>query len=200
MSASETALANRALQKLGATRIALISEDTRNARAMNTAFASVRQAELRKHVWRFATTRSQLTKDVTAPTFGYSNRFALPAGFLRLVQVGDYDGALQAGNYRDAPTPLYQVEGTWLLTSLSSPLNVRWVQDVTDTTKFDPLFDDVMAVRLAFECCEEIAQSDTKKQALAREYRDIVDLAMSIDAVEKASEAIVDDSWVLGRL
>ena len=49
--ASKVEIANRALQKLGAKRIASLSEDSRNARAINAAYDTLREAELRAHTW-----------------------------------------------------------------------------------------------------------------------------------------------------
>lgn len=53
-------IANRALQHCGATRIASMTEDSKNAAAVNFVYDKVRKAELRRNVWRFATRRAVL--------------------------------------------------------------------------------------------------------------------------------------------
>ena len=52
-----THIANRALQRVGATRIAdgaLLTEDSKNASEIRSCYDILRRAELRRNVWRFA--------------------------------------------------------------------------------------------------------------------------------------------------
>lgn len=48
-------IANRAMQHVGARRIASMSEDSKAADEVNFSYHKIRQAELRRNVWRFAT-------------------------------------------------------------------------------------------------------------------------------------------------
>ena len=82
---SETEICNRALQKLGAQRIADLDEGTKNARECKACYSILRDAELRAHPWNFAITREQLAADAMAPAFGRARAFPLPSGFLRLL-------------------------------------------------------------------------------------------------------------------
>lgn len=53
-------IANRALQHLGARRIASLTETSKNASEILACYSKLRQAELRRRVWRFAIRRAAL--------------------------------------------------------------------------------------------------------------------------------------------
>src|SRR4051812_44976933 len=91
MATSDVSICNLALQKLGATRIAALTDNSRNARAVAACYEQMRDRELRANPWNFAKARAQLAAAGTAPAFDYNNAFPLPTDFLRLIlpqQVG----------------------------------------------------------------------------------------------------------------
>jgi len=51
---TNVSIANRALQKLGAKSIESLTQDSPNARSMNTAFVKIRDKLIRKYPWSFA--------------------------------------------------------------------------------------------------------------------------------------------------
>lgn len=53
-------IANRALQHCGASRIVAFTDDSKNASETQFAYGKVREAELRRNVWTFATRRAML--------------------------------------------------------------------------------------------------------------------------------------------
>jgi hypothetical protein len=67
-------IVNRALQHVGGLRIASFTDTSKNAQEMAFAYDKLRQAELRRSVWRFATRRAAL-RPFTATT----KRFIAPA-------------------------------------------------------------------------------------------------------------------------
>ncbi len=76
---------NRALQHLGGQRIATVSDTSKNAQEMVFAYDKLRQAEMRRHVWRFATRRATIrihtstTKRMIAPTWATSTSYSAGA-------------------------------------------------------------------------------------------------------------------------
>lgn len=189
--ASDVEICNRALQKLGATLITSLAQDSANARACATAYVSVRQAVLRAHPWNFAIKRFQLAASGTAPTFGPANAFPVPAGFLKLLQ-NDVNR-----NFNDDDR---QVEGTQILTNESAPLNIRCIVDVTDPNQMDPLFREAFSTKLAFELCEQITQSNTKKAALKDDYKDDIKEARRNNALENTAAEPPVDTYLTVRL
>lgn len=188
--ASEVQICNRALQKLGAKRITSLTQDTPNARSCNVAYADLRDAELRAHTWNFAIKRAQLSADATAPTFGRSNAFQLPTDFLRLLPPYPEDNS----NTLD-----WQIEGRKIYTDDSAPLNIRYVYQVTDPNEFDSTFREALATRIALELCEEITQSNTKKELLMADHKKVIAEARRTNAIENVAQMPPDDVWFTAR-
>jgi hypothetical protein len=195
MAVSQVDIANRALTKLGAARIISLDDDSQASNTLSSMFAIVRDAELRKNLWHFSKARAQLPALSQAPMFGYSHQFQLPADFLRLIEV----------NGRQCqPKPQldswYSIEAGRILIDQSGPLRIRYVRRVEDPTLFDALFVEALACKLAFESCETLTQSNTKKQTAAQEYEVAVADARRMNAIERAAVATSDDTWLESRL
>lgn len=191
---SQVKLANRALTKIGSARITSLDEDSKAAATINSMFQDVLDAELRAHNWHFSKTRALLPKLSTPPLFGFSYAYQLPSDFLKLIQIGDFP------IYPRADTRgLFSIEDGQLLTDIDAPLPLRYIKRVTDVNKLDALFAETFACRLAFESCEAITQSATKKQAASAEYADALKNAIRANAIERPSQAIVDDTWLESR-
>lgn len=198
--ASQTEIANRALTKLGTARILTITDDVKAARELNSMWDIVLDAELRANIWNFATARTSLAALSTTPSWGYAYEYQLPTGCLRLLQVGEYYYIHDLSDYRSAPELPYQVEGRKILTDYTAPLKIRYSQRVEDTQQWDALFVEAFAAKLAYECCEAITQSNTKKAAAWEDYMAALSQAKLIDAIENPPEPLADSSWLLARL
>lgn len=198
--ASEVDIANLALFKLGAGSITSLDEEDPKAVAMNIAFATIRDSELRKRRWRFSLARHSLPALASAPAFGYQRKFQFPDGCLRVIQIGEYDLGPNLSDYRSAPTELWSIEGRAILTNLDAPLKVRTIQRITDTTQYDANFVEAFASRLAYTCCERITQSDSKKADALTDYRLAIREAARSNALEVASGEATDDTWVMARI
>lgn len=186
--ASETSIANRALQKLGASRINNLSENSVNGRACNACYATLRDAELRAHPWSFAIKRIELSADAVPPEFGKSNSYTLPSDCL-FVRESDYNSV-----HKD-----WLIEGRKILTDESAPLPLRYNKKVEDVNEMDPLFHEVLACKMALEMCEEITQSNSKKSELKDDYRLAVNAAKKANAIERISQQPPEDEWVTVR-
>ena len=189
--ATKLDVVNRALQKLGAKRVTSLTEDSKNARAVLTASEPVKLALLRDHVWSCAVKRASLAADATAPDWGRANCFTLPADFVRLAESYPEDNT----NVND-----WTIEGKKIYTDDSAPLYIRYVYDVTDITQLDFLFVELWASALAYELCEEITQSNTKKQLLEAEVEEILRKAKKANAIERVAQRPPEDPWVTARL
>lgn len=188
--ASTVEICNRALQKLGAQRITSLTENTSNARSCNFAYTPLLEAELRSHTWSCATKRAQLAASSTEPLFGKDNKFQLPSDFLRLLPPDPH----QNSNQHD-----WIIEGDKIYTDYSAPLQIRYVYKLTDPAIMDPLFREALSARMALELCEEITQSNTKKQILKQDYRDIIREARKVNAIERPAQQSPEDTWLTVR-
>jgi hypothetical protein len=192
--ASEVEIVNRALSRVGATRITSLTENTVNARAANAVYATLRDAELRAHRWSFAIKRAQLAADATAPAFGPANAFPLPADFLKLLppdpnqHLNDLDWRIE-----------HHESAVCIMTDQAAPLNIRYIHRVTDPNKMDVLFREALSMRIAREVCEPLTQSNTKIQLIDVDYREAIATARKANAFERPSDTPPDDTWVTVR-
>ena len=198
--ASQVEIANRALTKVGDTRIISLTDNVETARIISVIWDTVRDNELRAHNWNFSIIRASIPALLSAPAFGYSYAFQLPTDCLRVIQAGDYYPGPSMSNYRNANEAVYQIEGGKILTNLAAPLKIRYISRFENTGGWDSAFTEVFACRLALESCEKITQSNTKKQVLGEEYKMALRVAVLADAIENPPDPIPDDSWVLSRL
>lgn len=191
--ASETETANLALQKLGAARITSLTEDSRNARSINSCYVSVRDQELRSNPWNFSRRRTTIAADANAPAYGYSYAFTLPAECLRILKPSD-------------PDLDWQLEGRKILTnqpegnSTAPILNLTYVARITDMNEWDVLAVDALATRLAMQCCIEIKDNGSDLKDLREQYKEVVRLARRTNAMEQIPADAPVDSWDLARL
>lgn len=162
---------------------------------MNALFTLVRDAELRRYRWDFATRRTSLSADGSDPEWGDWNRFSVPNDYLALIRDDEsgqaVDWRLESGE---------EGEGVFIVTADEAPLDIRYVARVEDPNVFDPLFVVAFASRLALEACEEVTGSTTKKAGIKVDYEDAINEARRAGAIEKPAQEFPEDEWVNARL
>lgn len=200
MAASETVIGNAALHKLGENPVTSFSDDSPRARALLTRYEPIRDQVLRMHRWTFAMSRASLSADADEPAFDYSLQFTLPADCLQLVQINGAEWTPGLADYIGRHQPMFHIEGRKVLTDIAAPLPIRYVARIEDPTLHDPLFDEALACRLAYDLCERISQSGSKKEAALRDYQLAIREAVRVNAIEQATEEASDGSWVVSRL
>lgn len=203
--ASQTAICNRALTKLGAARILNITDDVKAARELNSMWDIVRDAELRRNNWNFAVARTSLAALEDAPAWGFEYQYALPSDYLKLLQVGEAYYVHNLSDYRTMPEAPYQIENNAdglrvIASNYTAPLKIRYIKRIEDTEQWDALFSEAFASRLAYECCEAITQSSSKKEEAWADYKQALREAKLGDAIENPPEPLPDDAWLISRL
>lgn len=189
--ASKVEICNRALQLLGAKTITSLTDNSSNAARCNLAYEPIKLAMLRSHTWSCAVKRAQLSADSTAPLFGKTRAFTLPADFVRLLPLDPEDV-----NNDDER----QIEGRKIVSNESAPMDVRYIYDVTDPNEMDALFREVLSHNLAWNLCEDITNSNSKKDAIERGMEKVMAQARRANAIERASSKPPEDEWVTKRL
>ena len=191
--ASEVSIANRALTKLGADRILLLTDETQAARTINSMFYDVRDAEIRRYTWKFSLKRASLSALVAAPEWGYEYQYPLPSDYLGLVQVNEI-----YVRPRDRKAP-WSVEGGNILCDFPAPLKLRYKARIEDAAMFDPLFVEVFACKLAMEACETLTQSGSKYDAATQGYKFALSEAARQDALENPPDEFPWGSFLDAR-
>lgn len=187
--ASWVQIANLALRRLGADRIASLGEDSENARAINDVHETVRDAVLRLHPWNCALARASLAADAAAPTWGYAYQYTLPADpyCLRVWRLADSAAA-------------YKIEGRKLLTDAGAPLKLLYIARVTAPELFDAGLVVAMAAGLAAEIAFRLTNSRTAEEAMHKWFEQTLARARSADAQEGTPEPIEADEFQSSRL
>lgn len=198
--ASNVEIANAALTKIGARRIVSLTDNSKEAREVNSMFTRIRDAELRARNWLFSIKRAQLAAQVTAPLFQYANAFRPPADCLKLLQVGDYYPGVDLTDYIGMDNAEYSLENGLILTDYAAPLNLRYVARIEDPTLFDATFVEAFACKLAMELAEPITASTSKRQLAFDEYKFAIREAVRANAVEKPPVKVADDTFIIARL
>lgn len=188
MAISNVAIANRALQKLGAKRISSLTQDAPNARSMNAAFERVRDAELRRYDWAFAIKRASIAADGDGPTWGDYNRYSLPNDFLRLIRDDETGANVD-----------WRIEGLYILTKDAAPLEIKYIARIEDPNYYDPLFAEAFAGRLALECAKEITDNTSDKESVKDDYKTDIAEARRVGAIEKEAQEFPEDPWLAAR-
>lgn len=185
--ASKTSIANRALFKLGQSRVSNIETDSSvNAITMNQLWDTVRDSLLQSYPWNFATKRIDLAQDASDPAWGFDAQYTLPSDCLQLLEIED--------------SPDYQVEGGKILCNVADTLYIKYLYRNDSVGTYPPTFVEALAISLAIEACDKISDDNTKKQLLLSEYRMIMDRVLATDSIENPAQVIDEDEWITSRL
>lgn len=195
---SKTEICNLALDYLDEAPITDFDTDTSaRARFLRRNFWPVAWELMRKHPWNFASRRVQLASAGTAPAFGWTYAYDLPAHCLRVLPI-------TADGTENGTSVLYKVEGTQILTNQPAPLNVRYLYRIDDTNgggagAFDQQFVGVLAATLG----QRIAHFITGKSSYASQIGQIATAlfqeAQMIDALEGTPDEPEDSFWIDAR-
>lgn len=183
-------VANYSLSLLGENdQIRDPDEDSHAARTIRAAWDVVRQAVLRDALFNFSISRDELAAVAGAVPYPFQSAFALPDGFLRLIEI------LDPACTRDT----YSLEGGRILADTAGPLYIRCVKDVTDVGLWDALFVDAFAKRLAFQVGDRITGDRGRKNDAWAAYRAAIGPAKHADAMENPPIVPDEDPWIMAR-
>jgi hypothetical protein len=187
--ATDVDIANFALGHLGDRRITALDEASEAAEACNLWFTTARRRALKAGDWTSASKRvAGILPDATAPAFGFNNRYQLPADFLRLISVNN------SGIGRE-----YNIESGFLLTDYGPTIDIVYIFDQTDVSKFDEELVQFMALTLAFYTCMKLTQSKNLRADLRENLEREEVKARNINAAGQSPQPLEPGSWIQGR-
>ena len=168
--ASVVDICNGALNQLGATTILSLTEDSKNARLCNSRYTQIRDALFRTHPWNCLQKRIELAADTTAPAWGFTNAFTLPADCLRLLRILDYDSN-------------YKVEGRKILSN-SSGMKILYVARVTDPNEYDELLRETISASLGADIAFGVTSNNQTAKNMYELFKDKLRDARFVDSTE----------------
>jgi|688.fasta_scaffold191930_2 hypothetical protein len=172
--ASIIEISNVALLGLGSDPISSLTEQSPNAVVVNAHWNTVRRGLLRKHTWNFAIKRQNLARSATPPNHAYDYRYALPADYIRLIQVYSQQD--------------YKIEGLFVLTN-DDACQIKYIADITDTNAWTTDFTELAVAKLQME----IAYAVTRDKDLTKLYSQLFSSKLADALWADASEDTEDD-------
>jgi hypothetical protein len=200
MAASNVAIANLALTKLGDLRILNLTDNTKPAREVNAVFDMTRDYLQRRFSWRFCIKRANLAADTTVPLWDWAYQYPLPTDCMRILQVGQWYPSPDLSDLISTGGQEYVVEGKYILSNQAGPLKLRYLSRVTDPVQFDAAFDMAFSAYLAYILAEPLTASPEQKQMAYNDYRNSIKDAVIANAIENPPESLADQTWILARL
>jgi len=168
--ASTVDICNGALNQLGATTILSLTEDSKNARLCNSRYTQVRDGLFRTHPWNCLQKRIELAADTTAPAWGFTSAYTLPADCLRLLKILDYDSN-------------YKVEGRKILSNASS-MKILYIGRITDPNEYDELLRETLSASLAADIAFAVTSNNTTATNMYNLFQDKLKDARFVDSTE----------------
>ena len=168
--ASTVDICNGALNQLGATTILSLTEDSKNARLCNSRYTQVRDGLFRTHPWNCLQKRVELAADTTAPAWGFSYAYTLPADCLRLLKILDYDSN-------------YKVEGRKILSNTST-MKILYISRVTDPNEYDELLRETLSAALSADIAFAVTSNNTTATNMYNLFQDKLKDARFVDSTE----------------
>jgi len=168
--ASIVDICNGALNQLGASTIISLTEDSKNARLCNARYTQVRDSLFRSHPWNCLQKRVQLAADTTAPAWGFTSAYTLPADCLRLLRIIDYESN-------------HKVEGRKILTNNSS-MKILYVARIEDPNEYDESLRETLSAAIASDIAYAVTSSNPVAQNMYNLYQIKLKDARFVDATE----------------
>lgn len=185
MATSVLSICNSALLKIGSERITSLTENNKRAIICNEQYEKLRDEVLRAHPWNFAIARVEIAQVVSVPAYEYDYYYQLPMDCLRVLDI-DTDGGE------------WKVEGRYLATNESTVV-IKYIKQETDVSKFDPMFCEVLALRIAADIAFPITNSMTLSKAMWDAYNAQLRVTRSMDGQEGSPDSVSADQWVNAR-
>lgn len=128
------------------------------------------------------------------------NVFRLPNGWLRRAPRDPKAGSV---SFLGAPSGLdyddHLYEGDYIVSRDVGPIVYRFVANIHDVRRMDPMFCEGLACRVAMGVCEVLTQSTAKLSTIASEYGKFMTEARMVNAIETGSEEPPEDDWITCR-
>ena len=187
---SQVSIVNQAFALLGQDAIISLDDDTNAAKVAKRMYEPVRDALLEMHNWKFATKWISLPRSPTQSLSEYANIFPIPSNVLRIIWVGssgDLSSVIE-----------YDIDSTGIITN-SQTCVIEAVIQVTDTTKYSPLFEQAFAARLAADMAVAITASASLSGQMYQVFNAKFREAVQRDSIQGTSKKITSNWIQAGR-
>lgn len=193
--ASRIDIINLALTRIGESRILELDEESKAADEARAVYDLLLDSELMANRWGFAQKRAALPVSLPSPAWGYANQYQIPADCLSIVYVdGQEPAALD--DFRQARFPVWQIEGRYIVTDLSAPLNVLYVAGIEIPEEGSASFRTPFSLKLAEVLAIPISGDSGIRDRMAQAYEIAIRDASAQSAIQSAPQYVADSTWL----
>ena len=129
------------------------------------------------------------------------NVYLLPNGFLREAPQDPKAGST---SYLGAPSGLayddWVFDGPYLISREVEPICLRFAADVQQVTAMDPMFCELLALRIALDGNERVTQAAEKEGAIGQKYKQFGADARTVNGIEQGPTEPPEDDYITCRL
>lgn len=195
------AIYNSALRALGSRRIASLTENREPRRVLDDVWGAddrIVLLALEAAEWTFAKRTVEVTYNAAiTPPFGHSYGFDIPSDLVRLASI-----ALEPTFSRPLLDREYESEGGYWFANHQ----YLYAQYVSTDPEFGfnsdlwtQTFKDYLAWSMAYEACERITNSTSKRDRLERDMRRALSKAKGTNGMGEGVKVLRSGSWVRSR-
>ena len=158
---SDVHICNLALDHLNQKNITSLDEETKISKKCKQWYDLVRKSLLTNLNASFSIGRAVLPEIKNfVPIYGYEKGYALPTDCLQVLNLGN-----------PLENEMYQIEGGYFYCNRDiQNVEVRYIKDVKDVTKFDSEFVELFALALAEAICVPLTE-DLEKRNMLRQLK-----------------------------
>lgn len=166
-------------------------------REANNFYPTAKKVMLQNHYWTFAEKQVKLEKlldesgNDARPEFGFSNLFNLPDDFISLTYLNN------SGSYR-VQSLRYQLLEDKLATN-SQEAYMSYTRDITDSTKFSPVFEYTLGLFIAQNLCFNITRNMDREIYLLRSFKRQQMESIEIEHRNTPLETVQDTGYIDAR-
>lgn len=187
MATSKTEICNVALSMFGGQRIIDLNDpDTEEAKLCAAVYDTLRLDLLDQYSWNCATKRAALNQLSATPVFGYDYKYELPSDYIRILEVE---------HQKSYP---YVVEGNQLHSN-NDGVNIRYIYDIEDVSRFSQRFSMTLSAYIAATICYNLTESRPMTELITKIYADRLFKAKSIDGQEGVKNYTEESTWITDR-
>lgn len=187
--ASVVAIVNRALIAMGEEPITSLTEAVKPAQKANSIFAAVRDSVLQSHYWHSALKLATLAELSTAPAFGFTKAYQLPADFIRLYRLNNQRELRQR----------YRIRGRELHTSETS-VQLEYVARIEDPNDMSPMLKDTISASLAVDLSLPITGKQSVRDRMEKWLSEMASAARNADSAQIGDDTMSTQEYLGGRL
>jgi hypothetical protein len=197
---SEVDICNLALSHLKQRAIVQLDPTTSDTEEICALwYQLVRRSTLRLHPWNFAMGRAEVLPDGTyTPEFGFTHAYQKPTDFIRLIGFYDDEGNRIHGRGSEND---FDLENDYILYNGedATAINIRYIMDITDVNKMDPLFIDLFALDLAIRLAPRFTGGEARVKTLASLRTEVYTAATAIDGQERPPRRVQRSRFIEAR-